>query len=132
MPVNHALLRLSAGNVCEVVVFPLHWGLLITVLACSVSAAAAQDRAAETALPERAHVVRPAMPGPPGLYPSASEARLGGDASRTRLVVDLSRPVEVAAFTLADPYRVVIDLPQITFQLPARTGTSPKGLVKAF
>src|SRR5262245_16243702 len=72
------------------------------------------------------------MPVPPDLFPIASEARLGGDASRTRLVMDLSRTVEIAAFTLADPYRVVIDLPQVTFQFPARTGETGKGLIKAF
>jgi N-acetylmuramoyl-L-alanine amidase len=33
---------------------------------------------------------------------------------------------------LADPYRVVLDLPQVTFQLPARTGETGRGLVKAF
>ena len=52
------------------------------------------------------------------LFPVASDARLGGDATRTRLVMDLSRTIDIAAFTLADPYRVVIDLPQVTFQLP--------------
>ena len=45
---------------------------------------------------------------------------------------DLSRTIEIAAFTLADPYRVVIDLPQLTFQLPARTGEQGRGLIKAF
>src|SRR5262245_21571210 len=63
---------------------------------------------------------------------TATDARLGGDASRTRFILDLSRSVELAAFTLADPYRVVIDLPQIAFQLPAKTGESGRGLVKAF
>src|SRR4051812_15576878 len=81
---------------------------------------------------ERAAVARPATPVPPDLYPIASDARLGGDAGRTRLVFDLSRTVEVAAFTLADPYRVVVDLPQVTFQLPARTGENGRGLIKAF
>ena len=52
--------------------------------------------------------------------------------TRTRLVMDLTRTIEVAAFTLADPYRVVIDLPQVTFQLPARTGEQARGLIKAF
>ena len=84
------------------------------------------------ARPERAAVARPATPVPPDLFPIASDARLGGDPGRTRLVFDLSRPIEIAAFTLADPYRVVIDLPQITFQLPARTGEQGRGLVKAF
>jgi N-acetylmuramoyl-L-alanine amidase len=114
-------------------VFPRRWGLLFTVLACSVTAAGAQDRVQHDSIPaERANLARPAMPVPPDLFPIASDARLGGDATRTRLVMDLSRPIQVTAFTLADPYRVVIDLPQITFQLAARTGTSPKGLVKAF
>src|SRR3989440_1353436 len=81
---------------------------------------------------ERAALARPNTPVPPDLYPIATEARLGGDASRTRLVVDLSRPIEIAAFTLADPYRVVIDLPQVTFQLPGRTGESGRGLIRAF
>ena len=81
---------------------------------------------------ERAAIVRPTMPVPPDAYPIATDARLGGDASCTRLVVDLSRTVEVAAFTLADPYRVIVDLPQITFQLPARIGDHGRGLVRAF
>jgi N-acetylmuramoyl-L-alanine amidase len=80
---------------------------------------------------ERAAVARP-MSVPPDQFPIASDARLGGDAGRTRLVFDLSRTTEVAAFTLADPYRVVLDLPQVTFQLPARTGESGRGLIKAF
>ena len=50
----------------------------------------------------------------------------------TRFVMDFSRKVELRAFTLADPYRVVIDLPQITFNLPPKTGDSGRGLVKAF
>ena len=81
---------------------------------------------------ERAALVHPNAPVPPELYPIATEARLGGDANRTRLVMDLSRPIQVAAFTLADPYRVVIDLPQVTFQLPGRTGERGRGLIKAF
>src|SRR5207302_6890293 len=81
---------------------------------------------------EHAALARPNTPVPPDLYPIATEARLGGDATRTRLVLDLSRPIEIAAFTLADPYRVVIDLPQVTFQLPGRTGESGRGLIKAF
>src|SRR5256714_1321967 len=83
-------------------------------------------------VPERAALARPNTPVPPDLLPLATEARLGGDANRTRLVIDLSRPIEIAAFTLADPYRVVIDLPQVTFQLPGRTGENGRGLIKAF
>ncbi|HEY2135333.1 MAG TPA: N-acetylmuramoyl-L-alanine amidase [Xanthobacteraceae bacterium] len=64
--------------------------------------------------------------------PVASDVRVGGDDKQTRFVVDMSRKVELRAFTLADPYRVVIDLPQVSFQFPARTGEHGRGLVKAF
>jgi N-acetylmuramoyl-L-alanine amidase len=66
---------------------------------------------------------------------SATEAidvRLGGDAKQTRFVLDLTQKIDIAAFTLADPYRVVIDLPQVTFKLPPHAGEQGRGLVKAF
>ena len=62
----------------------------------------------------------------------ASDVRLGGDESQTRFVLDLSAKIDLRAFTLADPYRVVVDIPQVTFQLPAKAGESGRGLVKAF
>ncbi len=68
----------------------------------------------------------------PNDFPIASEVRLGGDDGQTRLVVDLSQKIDIRAFTLAHPYRVVIDMPQVTFQLPAGTGETGRGLVKAF
>jgi N-acetylmuramoyl-L-alanine amidase len=64
--------------------------------------------------------------------PVASDVRLGGDDNQTRFVMDLSQKIDIAAFTLADPYRVVIDLPQVAFQLPPKTGETGRGLVKAF
>jgi N-acetylmuramoyl-L-alanine amidase len=64
--------------------------------------------------------------------PVASEARLAGDDKQTRLIVDLTRKIDVRAFTIADPYRVVIDIPQVNFQFPAKTGEHGRGIVKAF
>lgn len=58
--------------------------------------------------------------------------RVGGDGKQTRFVVDLSRKVEIRPFTLADPYRVVVDLPQVSFQFPPQAGERGRGLVKAF
>ena len=65
-------------------------------------------------------------------FPVASDARLGGDDAQTRFVVDLSRKVDLHVFTLADPYRVVVDIPQVTFRLPPKTGETGRGLIKAF
>src|SRR6476620_1832142 len=65
-------------------------------------------------------------------YPVATDSRVGGDDAQTRFVMDFSKRVELHAFTLANPYRVVIDLPQVTFKLPPNTGASGRGLVKAY
>jgi len=62
----------------------------------------------------------------------ATDMRIGGDDKQTRVVVDLNRKTELVAFTLADPYRVVVDLPQVSFKLPAKASEQSRGLVKAF
>ena len=79
-----------------------------------------------------AQVVPQSAQQPASVYPVANDFRVGGDSKQTRFVLDLSRKIEIRAFTLADPYRVVIDLPQVTFQLPKGAGESARGLVKAF
>jgi N-acetylmuramoyl-L-alanine amidase len=65
-------------------------------------------------------------------FPVASDARLAGDAKQTRFILDLDKPIQFRAFALADPYRVVVDIPQVSFQLAAGTGTVGRGLIKAF
>lgn len=65
-------------------------------------------------------------------FPVATGARVAGDQKQTRLVVDISQKVDIRAFTLANPYRVIIDMPQVTFRFPAKTGERGRGLVKAF
>ena len=62
----------------------------------------------------------------------AKDARLGGDKARTRFVADLSRTTDYRIFTLSDPYRVIVDLPNVNFKLPQGLGTKGKGLVSAF
>jgi N-acetylmuramoyl-L-alanine amidase len=58
--------------------------------------------------------------------------RLAGDGKRTRFILDLDKNIPFRAFALADPYRVVVDLPQLTFQLAPAAGTTGRGLIKAF
>jgi N-acetylmuramoyl-L-alanine amidase len=65
-------------------------------------------------------------------YPVAFDARLAGDARQTRFVLDIDKAVVFRAFALADPYRLVVDIPQVNFRLPAGTGVAGRGLVKAF
>jgi N-acetylmuramoyl-L-alanine amidase len=70
--------------------------------------------------------------GTQGPHPVASAVRVGGNEEQTRFVLDVSGKVDIAAFTLADPYRVVLDLPQITFKLPKRAGEHGRGLITAY
>ncbi|MCC8939828.1 N-acetylmuramoyl-L-alanine amidase [Bradyrhizobium sp. Arg68] len=72
-----------------------------------------------------------AQPAPASNFPVASDARLAGDGKQTRFILDLDRKIEFRAFPLADPYRVVVDIPQVNFQLASGTGSNGRGLVKA-
>jgi N-acetylmuramoyl-L-alanine amidase len=65
-------------------------------------------------------------------FPVASDARLAGDGKQTRFVLDLDKTITFRAFTLADPYRVVVDVPQIDFRLPIGAGATGRGLITAF
>lgn len=62
----------------------------------------------------------------------ANDARVGGDLVRTRFVADLSDAVDFRAFLLADPYRVIVDLPEVKFLMPSGVGSQGKGLISAF
>lgn len=73
-----------------------------------------------------------AAPGANREMAAATDVRVGGDDKQTRFVLDLTQKIDLAAFTLADPYRVVIDIPQVAFRLPAKAGEQGRGLVKAF
>jgi N-acetylmuramoyl-L-alanine amidase len=73
-----------------------------------------------------------ASPAAASNFPIASDARLAGDAKQTRFVLDLDKTIQFRAFALADPYRVVVDISQVSFQLPAGTGAAGRGLIKAF
>lgn len=64
--------------------------------------------------------------------PVALDSRVGGDETRTRFVVDIDRPVDFRVFILADPYRVIIDLPQTNFRLPPSRGSEGRGLISAY
>jgi N-acetylmuramoyl-L-alanine amidase len=65
-------------------------------------------------------------------FPTASDARLAGDSEQTRFILDLDKAIPFHAFTLANPYRVVVDIPQVNFRLAPGTGAAGRGLIKAF
>ncbi len=62
----------------------------------------------------------------------AKDARLAGDHERTRFIADLSRKVDVHVFALASPYRVIVDAPDVSFQMPDGIGKEKRGLITAY
>ncbi len=58
--------------------------------------------------------------------------RLGVHPDKSRIVLDLSDEVPYALFTLADPYRLVIDLPQVEWSAKTRSASSSVGLISGY
>jgi N-acetylmuramoyl-L-alanine amidase len=62
----------------------------------------------------------------------ATDVRLASKAGRTLFELDLSKSATAQVFVLATPDRVVIDIPELDFALPAGIGRQALGLVSAF
>ena len=88
---------------------PLHW------LASRRLLSMAQQIAAQPA--SRGAVSRPA---------------LAGNAQSTRFVIGLEKHAEFQVFSLANPNRVIVDLPDVKMQLPPAPARLPVGLIASF
>ena len=62
----------------------------------------------------------------------AQDARVAGDRERTRFIADLSKKVDVHVFAMGNPYRVIVDAPDVSFQMPDGIGKEKRGLVTAY
>src|ERR1700754_1861029 len=69
---------------------------------------------------------------PQGPLPVVMSARIGEHDDRTRLVIELSDPVNLRAFALAGPDRVVIDMPEVSWRVGAPPRPSGFGAVKSY
>lgn len=64
--------------------------------------------------------------------PLVIDARIGEHKDSTRFVVELSDPVTVRMFTLSNPNRVVLDMPEVLWRLQNAAQPSGKGVVKSY
>lgn len=69
---------------------------------------------------------------PKGSLPIVMSARIGEHNDRTRLVIELSDPVNLRAFALANPDRVVLDMPEVSWRLGAPPRPSGFGAIKSY
>jgi len=72
----------------------------------------------------------PACAGEPA--PVAKAARLSGDAATVRFVADLTYAISYNVYVLPNPYRVIIDLPEVNFQIPPSDGAAHAGFIEGF
>lgn len=75
--------------------------------------------------------MRPAGAESTGL-PVATGASLEAADGTTRFTMTFDREVPFRIFALADPYRVIVDLPQTEFTLPPGAGQEGEGVVSAY
>src|SRR5262245_25831285 len=54
----------------------------------------------------------------------ASAMRLHDHDTHTRLVLELSQDIDFSLFRLADPYRIIIDLPELDWAVGANAPTA--------
>jgi N-acetylmuramoyl-L-alanine amidase len=96
--------------------YPLASGALAAVIASSFVSAWAAGAASS----------------PPAPAVSAIAARVDQHGSETRLLFELSGPVRAESFSVTEPDRIIIDLPEVAFRLDPMAGreTSPKGVAR--
>lgn len=61
--------------------------------------------------------------------PAVTNVRLGENKGKTRVVLDLTKSVPYSAFLLANPYRLVIDLPELGWGVDSDVGEKGRGVV---
>ena len=94
-------------------------------LLCAMLAAAAPSQAA----PRKP---APTVHNPAAAVPIALSARIGEHPDHTRFVFEVSDPVQVRVFTLANPDRVVIDMPEMLWRLQTQDRPTGRGVVKGY
>ncbi|MBX9992139.1 N-acetylmuramoyl-L-alanine amidase [Phreatobacter oligotrophus] len=114
---------MGAGRIIAVVVAALGWAVASS--ASAQTTGSLTTGAAARATPAAAEAARTSLPA------VVVAAHVGVEGQRTRLTFDLTRPVEMRAFALADPYRVIVDLDEVNFHIAPPQAQS-RGLVKTF
>jgi N-acetylmuramoyl-L-alanine amidase len=92
------------------------WAVL-ALFTCCIAAPAQNTRASA------------ALSGIGSTEPVIIDARIGEHPDRTRFVVEMSDPVKVRIFTLVNPNRVVIDIPEALWRVRAAGRPSGRGAI---
>jgi N-acetylmuramoyl-L-alanine amidase len=72
------------------------------------------------------------LENPQGALPVVIGLSLQEARGKARLTIELSDPVDVRAFTLVAPNRVVLDMPEVLWRMPREVRPSGRGPVKSY
>ena len=103
--------------------------LIMGILACAQARAA--DALPSDQIPEPIEVAE-AAPRQDQLALAEPAPKPASDPLRTRFVIGLERKVEFEVFSLANPNRVIVELPDVNLRLPEQPNDKAVGLVKSF
>jgi N-acetylmuramoyl-L-alanine amidase len=67
-----------------------------------------------------------------GAEPVVTAVRIGDHGATTRFVIEADKKLKYRIFTLASPYRVVIDLAEVSWRLLPDAGGTGRGLIEGF
>ena len=105
--------------------------LLAAADACAQPAGTANSgRTIENIITEQASAA-PKSPAGPSV-PVVLSARVGEQPDRTRFVIELSDPLNMRVFTLTNPDRVVVDMPEVLWRLQGPDRPSGTGAVRSY
>ena len=108
---------------------------VIVIAAVAIAAGAISTTAsAQTASGQPGHASSKAVAGAPQAPVAVRivAARFSGDQQRTRIAFDVSGPIRPTVFMLADPARVIVDVPDLQFKFSAAEVPAAHGLVTAW
>ena len=92
-------------------------GIVATLIAATVALSPAQAESKRQPVSRTQPAAAPAEPQGP---------------IRTRFVIGLEQEIDFQVYSLTDPNRVYIELPEVKVQLPPPPGEAPVGLIKSF
>jgi N-acetylmuramoyl-L-alanine amidase len=73
-----------------------------------------------------------ALPAEAAGVPVVSNLRIGNHPDKVRIVLDVDQRVDFSIFLLPDPYRVVLDVPEVSFRLPESAGSRAVGPISGW
>ncbi len=82
--------------------------------------------------PIGALLAQQALLGPQSAYPVVIGLKLSETEARTRFAVELSDPVDVRVYTLTNPNRVVIDMPEVLWRATDEARPSGRRAVQSY